>query len=77
MYPFIFTVHILECEEERRVVKYLEVPLESEINDIISFYHDTTRAGINTTIDGIHNKYDWIGIHEDVRQYVRNSNSMN
>ena len=48
------------------VVKYLEVPLESENNDIISFYYDTAHGGIDAIIDDIRRKYDWI--HEDVRQ---------
>ena len=76
MYPFIL-LSIFQSVRKNGVVKYLEIPLESEINHIISFYHDTTHPGINATIDGIRNKYDWIGIHEDVRQYVRNSHSMN
>ncbi|KAI6648552.1 hypothetical protein LOD99_8032 [Oopsacas minuta] len=52
-------------------VKYLEIPLVSEIDNIIGFYHNVTHPGINTTIDGIRNKYDWNGIYNDVGSYIR------
>ncbi|KAI6652983.1 hypothetical protein LOD99_4060 [Oopsacas minuta] len=52
-------------------VKYLEIPLVSEIDNIIGFYHNVTHPGINTTIDGIQNKYDWNGIYNDVGSYIR------
>ncbi|KAI6660171.1 PEP-CTERM domain protein [Oopsacas minuta] len=52
-------------------VKYLEIPLVSEIDNIIGFYHNVTHPGLNTTIDGIRNKYDWNGIYNDVGSYIR------
>ena len=52
-------------------MKYLEIPIHSEIDAIISFYHDVTHTGVNTTIESIINNYDWSGIHDDVRYYVR------
>ncbi|KAI6655698.1 hypothetical protein LOD99_1838 [Oopsacas minuta] len=52
-------------------MKYLEIPLVSEIDNIIGFYHNVTHPGINTTIDGIRNKYDWNGIYNDVGSYIR------
>ncbi|KAI6647702.1 hypothetical protein LOD99_8543 [Oopsacas minuta] len=52
-------------------VKYLDILLVSEIDNIIGFYHNVTHPGINSTIDGIRNKYDWNGIYNDVGSYTR------
>ena len=51
-------------------MKYVEIPIDSEIDNIICFYHDVTHLRVNTTIDSIRNKYDWKGIHENVSEYV-------
>ena len=69
----LFTLNsneILSAPPCRRHCKYLGIPLDSEVDEIIGFYHSVTHPGINTTIYDIRNKYDWNGIYNNVGYFV-------
>lgn len=52
-------------------MKILEVPTRTNLDNILSYYHDTSpHPGINNTVNKIRTKYIWKGISNDVRQYV-------
>ena len=53
-----------------RRCQILEIPHDSEVDTILAFYHNVTHTGINTTIDGIRNKYDWSGTYNNVEDFV-------
>ena len=49
---------------------FLQVPTRPEVLGIIQHYHDVTHTGIRNTIHAIRSKYNWIGLYQDVEEYV-------
>ena len=55
----------------------LEVPLRSQIGEILQKYHDNVgHPGTSTTINSVQQRYTWKGIYNDIATYVSISSNL-